>query len=118
MAYIRKPGGYKFTKPRLPVVPEIPAVIFSVIRRAFPAKHNTHAALMPCISGRACSLLREGEGDCIKCLTNADIYYNPKDLDTSNIGRTFCNTIEWIQKNNAWSMAKTGWSYFKKSVPI
>jgi|GEM_PF-2484286 len=34
MAAIRKPGEYKFTKPSMPKVPEIPAGIFSIIRCA------------------------------------------------------------------------------------
>ncbi len=61
------------------------------------------------------SALEKQHREYIKCLTNADIYYDPKDLDKSNIGRAFGDTIEWIQKNNAWSMAKTGWGYFKKA---
>jgi hypothetical protein len=34
MDNIRKPGQYMFTKPSMPIVPEIPAVIFSIIQGA------------------------------------------------------------------------------------
>jgi hypothetical protein len=61
MENIRKPGEYMSTKSSMPIVPEIPAGIFSGIRRAVPAKRNIRFALTPCISGRAVSPLHEGE---------------------------------------------------------
>ncbi len=50
----------------------------------------------------------------IKRLTNADIYYDPKELDPSNISRAYSNVMRWIKKNNAWDIAKTGWKSMKK----
>lgn len=45
--------------------------------------------------------------------TRADIYYDPKELDKSEIPKKFGEVVKWIEKNNAWSLAKTGWNYFK-----
>ncbi len=60
------------------------------------------------------SLLEKQHREYIKCLTNADVYYDPKELDKSNIGKAYSEVIEWIQKNNAWDIAKTGWKSMKK----
>lgn len=44
----------------------------------------------------------------------AGLYYDPKDLDGRHIGRAYSEVIKWIQENNAWHLAKTGWKSFKK----
>ncbi|MGB8217360.1 MAG: hypothetical protein WCE94_08670 [Candidatus Methanoperedens sp.] len=63
------------------------------------------------------SLLEKQHREYIKCLTNADVYYDPKELDPSNIGRAYYEVLEWIKKNNAWDIAKTGWKSLKKLMP-
>jgi len=63
------------------------------------------------------SALEKQHREYIKCLTNADVYYDPKDLGKSNIGRAYSDAVEWIEKNNAWSIAKTGWKSMKKLRP-
>jgi hypothetical protein len=63
------------------------------------------------------SALEKQHCEYIKCLTNADVYYDPKELDQSNIGRAYNEVIEWIQKNNAWDIAKAGWKSMKKLHP-
>ncbi len=60
------------------------------------------------------SALEQQHREYIKCLTNADVYYDPKELDPSNIGRAYYEVLEWIKKNNAWHIAKTGWKSMKK----
>lgn len=63
------------------------------------------------------SLLEKQHREYIKCLTDADVYYDPKELDKSNIGRAYYEVLEWIKKNNAWDIAKTGWKSMKKLMP-
>ena len=63
------------------------------------------------------SALEKQHREYIKCLTNADVYYDPKELDKSNIGLAYSDAVEWIEKNNAWSIAKTGWKSMKKLQP-
>lgn len=41
------------------------------------------------------------------------LYYDPKGMNTKDIGRKFNEVIAWIKKNNAWHLTKTGWKYFK-----
>jgi hypothetical protein len=63
------------------------------------------------------SALEKQHREYIKRLTNADVYYDPKDLGKSNIGRAYSDAVEWIEKNNAWDIAKTGWKSMKKLRP-
>lgn len=63
------------------------------------------------------SALEKQHREYIKRLTNADVYYDPKELDPSNIGRAYYDTVEWIQKHNAWGIAKTGWKSMKNLHP-
>ena len=60
------------------------------------------------------SALEKEHRDYIKRLSNADVYYDPKDIDPTNIGLAFKDVTEWIVENGKLSMAKTGWEYFKK----
>jgi len=60
------------------------------------------------------SALEAAHMNYIREKTNADIYYDPKELDKSEIPKKFGEAVRWIEKNNAWSMAKIGWGYFKK----
>ncbi len=45
------------------------------------------------------------------------LYYDPKELTDSNIRKAYSETIKWIQKYNAWHLAKTGWKSLKKLQP-
>jgi hypothetical protein len=63
------------------------------------------------------SALEKQHREYIKRLTNADVYYDPKELDKSNIGLAYSDAVEWIEKNNAWDIAKTGWKSMKKLRP-
>jgi hypothetical protein len=60
------------------------------------------------------SALEKEHRDYIKRLSNADVYYDPKELDPTNIGLAFKDVTEWIEKNDKLSMAKTGWKYYKR----
>jgi hypothetical protein len=60
------------------------------------------------------SALEKEHREYIKRLTNADVYYDPKDLVETSIGRAFGEVIEWMVRNDKLSMAKSGWGYFKK----
>ena len=60
------------------------------------------------------SALENEHRDYIKRLSNADVYYDPKELDPTNIGLAFKDVTEWIEKNDKLSMAKTGWKYYKR----
>ncbi len=64
------------------------------------------------------SALEKEHREYIKRLTNADIYYDPKELKASEIGRAYNDTIKWIQENNARNIAKTGWKSMKKVAPV
>jgi hypothetical protein len=44
--------------------------------------------------------------------TRANIYYDPKELDKAEIPKKFGEVVKWIEKNNTWSLAKTGWNYY------
>jgi hypothetical protein len=59
------------------------------------------------------SALETAHMNYIREKTRADIYYDPKELDKSEIPKKFGEVVKWIEKNNAWSLAKTGWNYFK-----
>jgi hypothetical protein len=63
------------------------------------------------------SALEKQHREYIKRLTNADVYYDPKELDKSNICLAYSDAVEWIEKNNAWHIAKTGWKSMKKLRP-
>lgn len=45
------------------------------------------------------------------------LYYDPKELTDGNIRKAYSETIKWIQKYNAWHLAKTGWKSLKKLHP-
>ena len=45
------------------------------------------------------------------------LYYDPKELTDGNIRKAYSETIKWIQKYNAWHLAKTGWKSLKKLQP-
>jgi len=51
---------------------------------------------------------------------SADLYYDPKELSQVDIPRNFKQVVNWINENNAWNIAKTGWKFFKtmKEVKI
>jgi hypothetical protein len=59
------------------------------------------------------SALETAHMNYIREKTRADIYYDPKELDKAEIPKKFGEIVKWIEKNNAWSLAKTGWNYFK-----
>jgi hypothetical protein len=59
------------------------------------------------------SALEAAHMNYIREKTNADIYYDPKELDKGEIPKKFGEAVRWIEKNNAWPLAKTGWNYFK-----
>ncbi len=59
------------------------------------------------------SALETAHMNYIREKTRADIYYDPKELDKAGIPKKFGEVVKWIEKNNAWSLAKTGWNYFK-----
>ena len=59
------------------------------------------------------SALEAAHMNYIREKTKADIYYDPKELGKSEIPKKFGEVVKWIEKNNAWSLAKTGWNYFK-----
>lgn len=64
------------------------------------------------------SKLEAAHAEYVNKVTNAGIYYDPKELDKKEIGKKFHEVIAWIKKNNAWDIAKTGWGYFKKNKNI
>ncbi len=45
------------------------------------------------------------------------LYYDPKELTDGNIRKAYSETIKWIQKYNAWHLAKTGWKSLKNLHP-
>jgi hypothetical protein len=55
------------------------------------------------------SALEAKHREYIKELVKEDVYYDPKELDRSNISRAYSDVMAWIQMNNAWHLAKTGW---------
>jgi hypothetical protein len=59
------------------------------------------------------SALETAHMNYIREKTKADIYYDPKELDKAEIPKKFGEVVRWIEKNNAWSLTKTGWKYFK-----
>jgi hypothetical protein len=59
------------------------------------------------------SALETAHMNYIREKTRADIYYDPKELDKAEIPKKFGEAVRWIEKNNAWSLTKTGWNYFK-----
>jgi hypothetical protein len=59
------------------------------------------------------SALEAAHMNYIREKTGADIYYDPKELDKADVPKKFGEAVKWIEKNNAWSLAKTGWNYFK-----
>ncbi len=59
------------------------------------------------------SALEAAHMNYIREKTRADIYYDPKELDKAEIPKKFGEVVTWIEKNNAWSLTKTGWNYFK-----
>jgi hypothetical protein len=59
------------------------------------------------------SALETAHMNYIREKTRADIYYDPKELDKAEIPKKFGEVVRWIEKNNAWSLTKTGWKYFK-----
>ena len=59
------------------------------------------------------SALETAHMNYIREKTRADIYYDPKELDKAEIPKKFGEVVTWIEKNNAWSLTKTGWNYFK-----
>lgn len=63
------------------------------------------------------SALEKAHAEYVSKNAGAVLYYDPKDIDPSNIGRAYHDTVEWIQKNNAWHLAKTGWQSLKKLHP-
>jgi hypothetical protein len=58
------------------------------------------------------SALETAHMNYIRERTRADIYYDPKELDKAEIAKKFGEAVRWIEKNNAWSLTKTGWKYF------
>ncbi len=63
------------------------------------------------------SALEKAHAEYISKNAGAVLYYDPKDIDPSNIGRAYHETVEWIKKNNAWHLAKTGWRSMKNLQP-
>lgn len=59
------------------------------------------------------SALETAHMNYIREKTRADIYYDPKELDKADIPKKFGEVVKWIEKNNAWSLAKTCWNFFK-----
>ena len=59
------------------------------------------------------SALETAHMNYIREKTRANIYYDPKELDKAEIPKKFGEAVRWIEKNNAWSLTKTGWNYFK-----
>ncbi len=63
------------------------------------------------------SALEKAHAEYVSKNAGAVLYYDPKDLDSSNIGRAYNDVMEWIEKNNAWGIAKTGWKSMKNLQP-
>ena len=59
------------------------------------------------------SALEAAHMNYIREKTGTDIYYDPKELDKAEIPKKFGEAVRWIEKNNALSLTKTGWNYFK-----
>lgn len=60
------------------------------------------------------SALEREHREYVRRLVGEDIYYDPKDLGPSGIGRAYNDVMSWIQRNNAWHLAKTGWGSMAK----
>ena len=64
------------------------------------------------------SALEKAHAEYIKKLVgSASLYYDPKELTDDNIRKAYSNTMKWIQENNAWGIAKTGWKSMRKLQP-
>ncbi len=60
------------------------------------------------------SLLEEAYRQYVKQISGQDVYYEPKMMSQHEIATAYYKTISFIDSNDMWSFAKTGWGSLKR----